>query len=177
METGQCLDSASALRVIGADSRSAMRLAALFFLALAGCTAVRPGAPGATSDAVLVADRAFAADIGSRPLDAAALNRWTAYFTPDAVRLALGGAAVQGREAVRTWDAPLFRDPTTRLLWRPTAARIFDDRRTAVTTGLSWLVRPTAAGADTLYRGTYVTVWQRSPDGRWRVLLDTGGDR
>lgn len=147
-------------------------------LGLAACTATQPAlSPAAATEAALAADRAFAADFATRPLDGPALDRWVTYFAPDGARLALGGRTVQGHDAVRTWDAGLFRDPGTRLLWRPTSGGASADGRTAFTTGLSWLIRPTAIGADTLYRGTYLTVWQRGADGRWRLLLDTGADR
>lgn len=132
--------------------------------------------PAAVRTELLAADRAFAADTYARGLDG-----WMAHHAPDAVRLRMGGSAadgavVQGLDAVRAYDAGLFADPTTRLVWAPTEAGAFAGGATGFTTGRSAMVRLRSEGAapDTLFRGTYVTVWRRGADGRWRVILDTG---
>ncbi|HYE96952.1 MAG TPA: nuclear transport factor 2 family protein [Rubricoccaceae bacterium] len=142
-------------------------------LALAACSA-RPPAPGpaAARAALMAADRAFAAETATRGLDG-----WMDAYTSDAVRLHMGGSAaegtvVHGHDAIRTFDANLFSDPGLQLTWEPTEAGVFADGRYGFTTGRSLLVRP--ATADTLHRGTYVTLWRRGADGRWRVVLDTG---
>jgi ketosteroid isomerase-like protein len=115
------------------------------------------------------ADRAFAAATAARGLEG-----WMEAYAPDAVRLRMGGAAVQGLPAVRAYDADLFADPSARLEWAPTAAGVFADGRHGYTTGRSTMVRLDGARADTLYRGVYITFWRLDPDGRWRVVLDTG---
>jgi ketosteroid isomerase-like protein len=156
--------------------RPPLTLAALAGCALlAGCAA-RPPAPdpAAARAALMEADRAFAAATAAR-----GLAGWMDFYAPDAARLRMGGSAadgsvVQGLAAVRAYDADLFADPATLLTWAPTAAGVFADGRHGFTTGRSALLRATGATADTLYRGTYVTLWHLGADGRWRVLLDTG---
>jgi len=152
------------------------RLVAILLVA-AGCASpARTSDPSTVRADLLAADRAFAADTYARGLDG-----WMDHHAPDAVRLAMGGTAadgsvVQGLDAVRAYDAGLFTDPTTRLVWTPTEGGAFADRSTGFTTGRSAMVRLRTDGAapDTLFRGTYVTIWRRGVDGRWRVILDTG---
>ncbi len=146
-------------------------------LVATGCAGPAPVAdPSTVREHLLAADRAFAADTYARGLDG-----WLAHHAPDAVRLQMGGTAaagtvVQGLDAVRAYDAGLFADPSARLVWTPTEGGAFADGATGFTTGRSAMVRLRADGAapDTLFRGTYVTVWRRGADGRWRVILDTG---
>lgn len=149
-------------------------------LSLAACSRLRPSdgappGPDTLREALMGADRAFAAETGARGLDG-----WLAHHAPDAARLQMGGTreagtVVQGLDAVRAYDAGLFRDPSARLVWEPTAAGVFADGQHGFTTGRSAMIRPRdGAAPDTLFSGTYVTVWQRGADGRWRVILDTG---
>jgi ketosteroid isomerase-like protein len=116
------------------------------------------------------ADRLFAVETSARGLDG-----WMDAYASDAVRLRLGGIAVQGLDAVRTADAPLFADPARRLLWEPTDAGVFADGLHGFTTGTSAFVTvEDGVVADTLSTGRYVTFWRRDEDGTWKVILDTG---
>lgn len=146
---------------------------AAFVLLLAACAAESPAPapalPPPTSDDLLAADRAFAAATAERGLDG-----WMSYYTADAVRLRMAAETAQGLDAVRAFDAPIFADTTTRLVWEPTAAGLFADSVTGYTTGRSAMIRPGAASADTLYRGRYITLWRREASGAWKVFLDTG---
>jgi ketosteroid isomerase-like protein len=150
------------------------RFALLLFFGLAACrgaavpAASAPDTTGAR-EALLAADRAFADSTAARGLDG-----WMGFYAADAVRLTMGAEVAQGLEAVRKFDAPLFADSSTRLLWTPTSAGVFADGRHGFTTGTSLMVRTTAAQTDTVYRGAYITMWRREADGRWKVILDTG---
>jgi ketosteroid isomerase-like protein len=150
------------------------RCLALLVFGLAACRgAADPAAsvPDTTGvrEALLAADRAFADSTAARRLDG-----WMGYYSADAVRLTMGGDVAQGLEAVRKYDAPLFADSTTRLLWTPTGAGAFADGRHGFTTGTSLMLRTAAGKTDTVYRGAYITMWRREADGRWKVILDTG---
>jgi ketosteroid isomerase-like protein len=149
---------------------------ALMLLLLAACSPrLAPGDSAGARSALMAADRAFAAETAARGLDG-----WMDYYAADAVRLTMAGTfadttIVQGHGAVRRFDAGLFADPSTRLLWEPTDAGVFADGRTGFTTGRSAFVRlDGGTPADTLFAGRYVTIWRRGADGRWRVILDTG---
>lgn len=142
----------------------------------AGCRAAgaAPDAPSAGAElpdpaALLAADRAFA-----QAADRDGLEGWLAAFHPEAVRLMPGADPVVGLEAIRRFDAALFADPDRRLVWEPTDGHVFADGRTGFTRGRYEVL---ALGA-VAQRGSYLTFWQRVPDGsggeRWAVIFDTG---
>jgi ketosteroid isomerase-like protein len=148
-----------------------MRFLLASLLTLGACrTVVAPPAdrdPASDREALLAADRAFADSTERHGLEG-----WLAWYAPDAVRLVMGGAVAQGHDAVRAFDAPLFADTTRTLRWVPTDAGVFDDGRHGFTTGHGALVG--RDGRDTAWAGSYVTIWRRGADERWRVILDTG---
>lgn len=147
-----------------------MRRAALLLLA---CSCSSPGAPEPLGPAareralaeLRAADRAYAAAVAARGLDA-----WVAAYAADGMRPDLFGGVVQGRTAIRAADAGLFADPAARLEWEPAHAAVFDDGALGITRG-DWRFR---AGGAELARGAYLTVWRRSADGTWEIALDTG---
>lgn len=116
----------------------------------------------------MAADRAFGDSTLARGLDG-----WMSYYTPDAVRMRLGEPAVQGTEAVRAFDAPLFADTSVVLVWTPVDAGTFADGNHGFSTGKGAMIRR-ATPTDTVWQGQYVTIWRREADGRWMVILDTG---
>lgn len=147
-----------------------LRFAPLTLLLACTTQAVPPPVRDAAADreAILAADRAFADTTLARGLDG-----WMSYYAADAVRLRLGEPAVQGTEAVRAFDAPIFADSGVVLVWTPVDAGTFADGRHGFSTGRGAMVRR-ATPTDTLWQGAYVTIWRRDDDGRWRVILDTG---
>lgn len=140
---------------------------------LAACSIEQAEPPATTSDAaalreaLLAADRAFADST-----DRHGLEGWMGWWADDGVRLQMGGPVAQGTAAIRRFDAGLFADSTMILRWTPTEAGTFADGRHGFTTGTGALVR--RDGSDTAWAGSYVTIWRRNDDGRWRVILDTG---
>ncbi len=112
------------------------------------------------------ADRAFAAATAQYGLEG-----WMSFYTADAARLRMGEAAVRGHASIRRFDAPLFADTTTRLVWAPTDAGVFDGDDYGFTTGRAAMLR--VASGDTLWQGQYITIWRHEGD-TWKVILDTG---
>jgi ketosteroid isomerase-like protein len=134
---------------------------------VAGCAPRPVTSPADGREALMRADRDFAAATAAR-----GINGWMEAYAADAVRLEMGGPASQGHAAIREFDAGLFADPTVRLVWYPTDAGLFSDGRHGFTTGRGALVRLTPP-SDTLWRGTYITFWRRERNA-WKVILDTG---
>jgi ketosteroid isomerase-like protein len=140
-------------------------------LAFGGCAPPSgTGAPQATVDELLEADRAFARDTAERGLDG-----WMSWFAADAARFAPGGEITRGTAAIREHDASIFSDPTVRLVWEPTGGGLFDDGDHGFTVGRYDVVK-SADGSppETLSRGSYVSIWRRDASGAWKVILDTG---
>jgi ketosteroid isomerase-like protein len=141
--------------------------AVILAVLVAGCAAGRIGSPAAGRESLMQADREFAAATAENGMEG-----WMQAYTADAVRLQLGGEVAQGHAAIREFDAGIFQDPMIRLTWEPTDGGVFSDGRHGFTTGRGALVRLTPP-TDTLWRGSYVTLW-RLEGGRWKVILDTG---
>lgn len=116
------------------------------------------------AEALLAADRAFAAATAERGLDG-----WIEGFADDAVRILPGDEPVRGPRAISDHDAGLFADPDVELFWEPEHAGYLGGGRSfGFTTGRYRLLdgdgRP-------LSEGRYLTLWTKTGDG-WRVALD-----
>lgn len=128
-----------------------------------------PGNDTRLQDELFAADRAYARAVADSGYAA-----WVTRFAPDIAKPGAGGLVMlRGVTPVSGLDKEMFADPTRLLLWEPTDAVAYADGRTGVTVGRSAWVRKTAR-ADTLARGRYITMWQRQPDGSWKIILDTG---
>ena len=118
---------------------------------------------------LFAADRAFAAAVADSGAPA-----WNARLAPDVAKPGNGGLILlRGIDPVSGFDKSIFADPSRMLIWEPTDAVSYSDRRTGVTVGRSAWVRRNAR-ADTLATGRYLTLWRKQPDGRWKIILDTG---
>jgi ketosteroid isomerase-like protein len=117
----------------------------------------------ATSAAVIAADRAFGAATAARGLDG-----WLAYFADEATILPPGEPAVTGLAAIRAYYARVAFDPRG-LRWEPQAAVAAAAGDLAYSFG-RWEITGGASPA----HGKYVTIWKRSGDGSWKVVLDVG---
>lgn len=137
----------------------------------AGPPSMPPADAAALREALMEADRGFAASVAEGGLEA-----WMAHFAPDAVRLTgMGREATRGLDAIREADAGLLGDPSLRLTWAPVDAGAYADGRHGFTTGRYQVLRRGEDGAERVVAsGAYVTVWRLGDDGRWRVILDTG---
>ena len=141
------------------------------WLVFAGFAAGGAGTAADPKADLMNADLAFAKAAAEKGLDG-----WMSVMAEDVVRVApIGGKAVIGTKAVRELDATLFADPKKKLVWEPTDGGAFADGNHGFTTGKAKIV---AAGADgteeTLWTGSYVTIWRKGADGTWKVILDTG---
>src|ERR1043166_7019728 len=106
------------------------------------------------------ADLAFAADTAQRGVDG-----WVAAFDPD------GGMMRKAGRVEHAAIAEVMTPTLTagRLAWAPIAS--------GKVGGLGFTVGKatfTGARAENGWRSTYVTIWRRQADGRWKVLFDTG---
>ena len=128
-----------------------------------------PGNDVGLQDELFAADRAYARAVADSGQAA-----WVARFAPDIAKPGAGGLIMlRGVNPVTALDKGMFADATRHLVREPTDAVAYADGRTGVTVGRSAWVRSTA-GADTLSRGRYLTLWQRQADGTWKIILDTG---
>ncbi|MBP7707644.1 MAG: DUF4440 domain-containing protein [Candidatus Aminicenantes bacterium] len=140
--------------------------AALIAAALLG-----PGAPAPREGRVdrspalaslVEAERAFSRTSESEGMRAAFLE----FLARDAV--VFRPAPVAGRPVYERMPAG---EPTV-LTWAPEAAEVAASGELGYTTG-PFAVRPSREAAPSSF-GRYVSVWNREPDGTWKVLIDAG---
>ncbi len=126
------------------------------------------GRPGRAED-LETADRAFAADSAARGQAA-----WVAAFDPAGALWNRRLQAAQTGDGIRAAMAPLF-DKGVQIEWAPVASGLSPAGDLGYTVGTSRFTAPDVSGARSeTHRGAYVTIWRRQPDGRWKVLFDTG---
>lgn len=117
------------------------------------------------SAALLKADRDFAQAVAEKGLDG-----WMEFMAESSVRL--GSPPVVGKDAIRTAMAKTFAN--VKLKWTPTHAELFKGGDLGYTVGNYEAIRPSQKGESVTARGTYLTVWQKQPDGSWKVVWDGG---
>jgi uncharacterized protein (TIGR02246 family) len=141
----------------------------LFCAAAGGGCGGRAVGPAASPQSLLQTDRDFAAAVAdAAPAERAAV--WASWFAADGRQL-IPGRVVEGREAVAALMAPVFADTAYTLHWEPDHAEIGGGGDLGWTTGR---YRSRAGGDSRARTGRYLTIWRRTPDGAWRVALDTG---
>lgn len=121
--------------------------------------------PAASASELEAADRAFAADVASRGVDA-----WIDAFDPAGTQWSeSGGVAVRVGPEMRALMAPTLAGA---LAWEPVHSGLNRKGDLGYTVGdWTW----TAPGADApSAKGAYVTIWREQPDGSWKVWFDTG---
>ena len=145
----------------------AVALATLIPL-LAACAPAETPPPPADPEALMEADRAFAAAVAEGGAEA-----WVSWFAEDGAQIQPGVGEVRGRDALRELMAGLD-DPTFTLRWEPRRADVAASGDLGWTTGdfVSEGVGP--AGEPRRGQGRYVSIWRRQADGSWKVVLDVG---
>jgi ketosteroid isomerase-like protein len=152
--------------MMGPALAPALALAAALLL---GAVPARAASNEVLVKELMAADRAFAAATLEKGLEG-----WTSFFTTDGVRLDLHGAIVQGLEAIREADGPLFARSDRRLVWEPMDAGSFSGGTLGFTRGKYTVEGQNAEGGwEALATGRYLSWWRRGSAG-WKVLLDTG---
>jgi len=147
----------------------AMRL--LMSLAMSAVLACTAGSALAdATDEVMQADRDFAKLAQEKGVPEA----FAAYAAPDAHWFVPGPEPLRGPEAIKARLAKAFAAGGT-LEWAPTRAWASADGTMAVTWGRSVYTSPKdAAGKTSVSNGSYLSVWMRQPDGRWKFSHDMG---
>lgn len=126
-----------------------------------GATVVLAGDRSAELRQVVEAEREFAA----RAQQVNARQAFVEYFAADAILFTpFATPAFPGLREGEDWSV--------NIQWRPSAAGISGAGDLGYTTGPSEYRRSPSAPATR--HGHYTSVWQRQPDGRYRVLIDIG---
>jgi ketosteroid isomerase-like protein len=136
------------------------RLAVLVVVFLAAC-ATATNEPNA--DVLMNLDREFAKASAAR-----GGMGWQEYMAPNAVKPSNGGRILNGPQEIGDNMNVAFASGFT-LTWEPTRAQISRGGNIGYTWGR---YHSTLKGK--ARDGSYMTVWQKQPDGKWKVVFDTG---
>ena len=123
----------------------------------------------ATALEVVCAETTF-----SRAAEARDLQAFLALVDPDA-RFANASVARGKDEIAKAWAG--FFDPDGPVIrWRPSVTEVSVDGRLALSRGPFRISGTDSDGNPRETWGHFISTWRKSPDGRWLVLFDSGGD-
>jgi len=148
--------------------RYTIRIGLVCGVMLAGCatTTEPPGLPPTDIHELLSVDRAFS-EASAQHGFATALDQ---YLVEDAVRLPQDAPPVFGRpNIVNTMQSSSQEFTVT---WEPEAGQVAESGDLGWTWGRYLAVK--RANGEPVSRGKYLNVWERQPDGSWRVKIDAG---
>jgi len=130
-------------------------------------------APGPPDTAIFEQEVRQAEMEFDRAAAAGDIDRFADLIAEDAVFF--GATELEGREAVVAAWQP-FLDPNSglSLRWSPTDVEVASSGDLGVSRGDYRLTRIAEDGSISVGVGTFVTVWKRSEDGKWRAILDIG---
>ena len=149
------------------------RIVVVGLLALGCATSPQTSRFGSSDDrrAIMDADRAF-----NRAAQERRGEGWAEFFADSTmwpIHTAPAGSplAVTREASMRMW-----RNPDFTLKWDPVYADVAASGDLGYTIGKWTRVVKDSTGAPVTARGTYLTVWRKQADGRWKVVADTGDD-
>ncbi len=115
--------------------------------------------------ALMEVDKAFAKASLNKGLKAA----FTEYIDSNGVLLRPDNLPIVGADAV-DFLSQLNADEFT-LVWEPKGVEISVSDDMGITYGIYSMK---ALNQDTVFSGTYVNVWRKQPNGKWRYILNSG---
>jgi len=122
----------------------------------------------AATTALLQVDRDFAQAGVAKDID-----RFMSYIAED-VRFYSAGVMQTGKLPFREGWAKGFADPNWSITWAPLYAEAAQSADLGYTTGSFEIHDKSADGTPLVRKGSYVTLWRKQPDGKWKVALDIG---
>jgi ketosteroid isomerase-like protein len=113
------------------------------------------------------ADKNWADACGSKNVD-----RMLDFYDIDACNIDPQGNVHRGNDELRKLWTDEFATPDYLLTWQLNEAFISKAGDIGYTIG-AWNMKFTSqAGKQVNYHGTYLAIWKKQPDGRWKVLVD-----
>ncbi len=141
----------------------------LFFSGLLffSCVVKKQDALAVTKFDIMEADRAFSAMSETNGLR----NAYIEFIDSNGVLLRPGNLPFVGGDAMDFISQS--NDTTFTMTWEPKSATIATSGDMGYSYGV-YSIKP--ATEDTVYYGTYVTIWKRQANGKWKFVLQSGND-
>jgi ketosteroid isomerase-like protein len=121
----------------------------------------------AAKRAIRIADLEMAKAVADRNLE-----KFNALVADDAIFF--GRDVARGREAVAKAWLPLFTDPSMFLKWHPDEVHVSASGDLGYSIGTYERMSKDPAGRPSSATGTYVSIWRKGVDGKWRAAVDIG---
>lgn len=141
-----------------------MGMLACLMLAVIGCT---PSTPEALRASLLNADAAWAQSAADK--DAAA---FVSFVADDGSLLPANSPILTEKNAMKEWASNLMTSPGYALHWEATTGVVSRTGDLGYTVGTYELTLNDADGNPMTDTGKYATVWEKEPDGKWKVAVD-----
>lgn len=120
---------------------------------------------------LLETDKAFS----KRSAETGNFQAFLEYAQPDAVLLKANSVPIIGRNTIENYFA-MGSDSTYVLTWEPKYADVSASADLGYTYGIYQLRFISGPQKDEIAKGTYTTIWRKTPKGTWRFVLDTGNE-
>jgi Ketosteroid isomerase homolog len=137
----------------------------LFFCQLLVCCNVKKQSRGLARQEMLNTDISFSEYSKKHGMKKAFIE----YMDNDGVLLRPNHMPIVGAYAIDFLTQ--INDSSYTLTWKPISGTIAGSNDLGYTYGVYNLQLP-----DTALSGTYVTIWKKQPDGKWKFLLDAGNE-
>jgi len=121
----------------------------------------------AAKRAIRIADLEFAKAVADRNLE-----KFNSLVADDAVFF--GRDISRGREAVAKAWLPLFTDSSMFLKWQPNEVHVSASGDLGYSIGTYERMSKDPSGKPTSATGSYVSIWRKQADGKWKAVLDIG---
>lgn len=142
---------------------------ALLILMVTGCRQTVEKKPSIVDEkiALMKTDKAFSDMSMAKGMKAAFIE----FIDSNGVLLRSGHLPIIGAAAI---DFLLEQDDSSySMSWQPKSAFVSQSADLGYTYGI-YAVQPTSI--DTIMYGTYVSIWKKQADGRWKFVLDSGNE-
>jgi ketosteroid isomerase-like protein len=141
--------------------------AGLLFLAAAVRAAQPATDPEAAKREIRIADLELAKAVADRSLET-----FVSVIDDDAVFF--GRDISRGKDAVSKAWLPFFTDRSLFLKWHPTRVEVSSSGDLGYSIGEYERIGKDPSGKPETATGSYVSIWRRQPNGKWKIVLDIG---
>ncbi len=142
-------------------------VAGLLFLAAAVRAAQSANDLEAVKREIRIADLELAKAVADRSLET-----FVSMVDEDAVFF--GRDTSHGKEAVSKAWLPFFTDRSLFLKWHPTQVEVSSSGDLGYSIGEYERIGKDASGKPETATGSYVSIWRRARDGKWKIAVDIG---